>query len=301
MPSDARVAFPEQCSIPVSVPLTESNLGLSSCSLCTPTDRYPAPAETMRASTVLALAASAVLSASPALAQLATLRGTIPGSLHQCESTNVFFFQSNNVRPLTLVLLPEAVAAQAGANPTLDQVKALGPLQVVEGITTPDAQQSNFVLTIAAGESFESFAFLPDGTGKNLNLARTVQTALPNTPACNAATAASAKAAVAAPPAPLGPRHSSLSSNSSSSTPAAAAMTTTKKAKAATTSAAALAAATPSSASLASIGRASSSSSSAASSASAASSSSTPTSGAGKISAGFAGAALVGLVAAFAA
>ncbi|BGP35849.1 hypothetical protein JCM10296v2_007701 [Rhodotorula toruloides] len=243
----------------------------------------------MRASTVLALAASAVLSASPALAQLATLRGTIPGSLHQCESTNVFFFQSNNVRPLTLVLLPEAVAAQAGANPTLDQVKALGPLQVVEGITTPDAQQSNFVLAVAAGESFESFAFLPDGTGKNLNLARTVQTALPNTPACNAATAASAKAAVAAPPAP------------SSSTPAAAAMTTTKKAKAATTSAAALAAATPSSASLASIGRASSSSSSSASSASAASTSSTPTSGAGKISAGFAGAAVVGLVAALAA
>ncbi|BGP28069.1 hypothetical protein Rt10032_c14g5403 [Rhodotorula toruloides] len=241
----------------------------------------------MRASTVLALAASAVLSASPALAQLATLRGTIPGSLHQCESTNVFFFQSNNVRPLTLVFLPEAVAAQAGANPTLDQVKALGPLQVVEGITTPDAQQSNFVLAIAAGESFESFAFLPDGTGKNLNLARTVQTALPNTPACNAATAASAKAAVAAP-AP------------SSSTPAAAAMTTTKKAKAATTSAAALAA-TPSTASLASIGLVSSSSSSAVSSASAAGSNSTPTSGAGKFSAGFAGAAVVGLVAAFAA
>ncbi|BGO96124.1 hypothetical protein NBRC10512_002956 [Rhodotorula toruloides] len=243
----------------------------------------------MRATTFLALAASAVLSASPALAQLATLRGTIPGSLHQCESTNVFFFQSGGIRPLTLVLLPEAVAAQAGANPTLDQVKALGPLQVVEGITTPDAQQSNFVLAIAAGESFESFAFLPDGTGKNLNLARTVQTALPNTPACNAATAASAKAAVAAPPAP------------SSSTPAAAAMTTTKKAKAVTTSAAALAAATTSSASLASIGRASSSSSSSSSSASAASTSSTPTSGAGKLSAGFAGVAIVGLVAAFAA
>lgn len=109
----------------------------------------------MRTSTFVALAASAVISAAPALAQLATLRGTIPGSLHQCETTNVFFFQSNNVRPLTLVLLPEAVAAQAGANPTLAEVKALGPLQVVDGITTPDAQQTNFVLAVAAGESFE--------------------------------------------------------------------------------------------------------------------------------------------------
>lgn len=177
----------------------------------------------MRTSTVLPSLVALLATAPSALASLATLRGTIPGSLHQCESTNVFFFDSAAARPLTLVLLPAAVAP-AAATITLAEALALGPLQVVDGITTPDAQQTNFVLAVAEQESFvvrllsshslsgssadkydhvQTFGFLPDGTGKNLNLPRVVKAPLPGAAACNPATAASAAAAVAPAPAPV--------------------------------------------------------------------------------------------------
>ncbi|GJN94261.1 hypothetical protein Rhopal_007335-T1 [Rhodotorula paludigena] len=175
----------------------------------------------------------ALLAAAPsAFAQLARMRGTIPGSLHQCEATNVFFFDTGNARPVTLVLLPAAVAP-AAATVTLDQVLALGPLQVVANIATPDAQQTNFVLAIAEGESFVSYGFLPDGTGKNLNLARTVQASLPGAVACNPATAARAAAAVA--PAPVAATTTTPRVVRVTTTPAAAATTPAIAAVATTT------------------------------------------------------------------
>ncbi|GAA5840206.1 hypothetical protein JCM11251_005946 [Rhodosporidiobolus azoricus] len=169
----------------------------------------------MRPST-FSLAAGAALLAAPqlALASLASLRATIPGSLHQCEATSVFLFDSSNERPVTLVFLPAAVAPSGTT--TLQEALALGPYQVVEGITTPDAAQYNFVLAIAEGESFATLGFFADGTGKNLNLPRTVQKPLPQTVACNAATAATAAAAAAGG-----------SSGSAATTPAWAAPATT--------------------------------------------------------------------------
>lgn len=107
----------------------------------------------MRTSTLIPSLVALIATAPSAFASLATLRGTIPGSLHQCESTNVFFFDSAAARPLTLVLLPTAVDP-AAATITLAEVLALGPLQVIDGITTPDAQQTNFVLAVAEEQSF---------------------------------------------------------------------------------------------------------------------------------------------------
>ncbi|GAA5997452.1 uncharacterized protein JCM10292_000857 [Rhodotorula paludigena] len=217
----------------------------------------------------------ALLAAAPsAFAQLARMRGTIPGSLHQCEATNVFFFDTGNARPVTLVLLPAAVAP-AAATVTLDQVLALGPLQVVANIATPDAQQTNFVLAIAEGESFVSYGFLPDGTGKNLNLARTVQASLPGAVACNPATAASAAAAVA--PAPVAATTTTPRVVRVTTTPAAAATTPAIAAVATTTTLPTLALPLSSSSS-------SSSSSSASADASAAAAKANATSGAsGKV------------------
>ncbi|GAA6017356.1 hypothetical protein JCM10207_005606 [Rhodosporidiobolus poonsookiae] len=146
----------------------------------------------MRCSSAAAFLAL-VAAAPSALASLASFRATIPGSLHQCEATNVFIFDSANARPVTLVFVPAAVAPSGTL--TLTQALALGPYQVVEGITTPDAAQYNFNLNIAEGESFATLGFLPDGTGKNLNLPRTVQAPLPGAAACNPATAATAAAA----------------------------------------------------------------------------------------------------------
>ncbi|GAA5956827.1 hypothetical protein JCM21900_004356 [Sporobolomyces salmonicolor] len=142
----------------------------------------------MHATFALALLAAA---APAVMAQLSTFRATIPGSLHQCEQTNAFFFDSNNARPLTLVFLPSSSDLSSSTVTLADALQA-GPLQVLEGITTPDAQQYNFQLAIAAGVSFDTFGFLPDGSGKNLNLPRTVQTPLPGAASCNPATAGSA-------------------------------------------------------------------------------------------------------------
>ncbi|GAA6058289.1 hypothetical protein JCM3770_002895 [Rhodotorula araucariae] len=243
----------------------------------------------MRTSTVLPSLVALLAAAPSALASLATLRGTIPGSLHQCEATNVFFFDSAAARPLTLVLLPAAVAP-AAATVTLAEVLALGPLQVVDGITTPDAQQTNFILAVAEGEAFVTYGFLPDGTGKNLNLARTVQAPLPGAAACNPATAASAQAAVAAPAAPA---------------ESTTRITTTKKARTTTAAAvstpavAAAASTTPAAASVASSAAGSSSSSAASSDASSAAASKAATSGAvARTGTGFAGVLVGGLVAA---
>ncbi|GAA5869214.1 hypothetical protein JCM8547_005169 [Rhodosporidiobolus lusitaniae] len=171
----------------------------------------------MRSASVSVLFA-ALLAAPGALASLATLRATIPGSLHQCEATNIFLFDSSNERPVTIVFLPQAVAPSGTT--TLDAALALGAYQVIQDITTPDAQQTNFVLAIAEGESFATLGFLPDGTGKNLNLDRSVQASLPGATACNPATAAVAAAAA-------GGSSSSEDATTTTATTAVAAVSTT--------------------------------------------------------------------------
>ncbi|BGP43931.1 hypothetical protein JCM10450v2_008142 [Rhodotorula kratochvilovae] len=244
----------------------------------------------MRTSTVLPSLVALLAAAPSALASLATLRGTIPGSLHQCEATNVFFFDSAAARPLTLVLLPAAVAP-AAATVTLAEVLALGPLQVIEGITTPDAQQTNFILAIAEGEAFVSYGFLPDGTGKNLNLPRSVQAPLPGAAACNPATAASAQAAVAAAAAPA-PETIVTTTRRARTTTAAA--VSTPAVAAAVSSAPAAAASVASSA----VSGASSAASSAGSAASAAAASKGATSDAvSRVASGVAGVLVGGVVA----
>jgi hypothetical protein len=75
------------------------------------------------------------------------------GSLHQCEDTTVFFFDSGNASPKTLVLLPQGQGPSGDT--TLADVEAIGPLQVIGDITTPDAQSFPFTLQIAAGVSFD--------------------------------------------------------------------------------------------------------------------------------------------------
>ncbi|GAA5839998.1 hypothetical protein JCM9279_005236 [Rhodotorula babjevae] len=188
----------------------------------------------MRTSTLVPSLVALIATAPSALASLASLRGTIPGSLHQCESTNVFFFDSAAARPLTLVLLPAAVDP-AAATITLAEVLALGPLQVIDGITTPDAQQTNFVLAVAEEQSFVTYGFLPDGTGKNLNLPRVVKAPLPGAAACNPATAASAAAAIA-PAAPAATTPEPVTTTKKARTTAAAATTPDVVAAALTTS-----------------------------------------------------------------
>ncbi|GAA5913044.1 uncharacterized protein JCM6883_000497 [Sporobolomyces salmoneus] len=126
------------------------------------------------------------LLASTVSAQLSGLRGTIPGSLHQCEQTNLFFFDSNNDRPLSVLFLPSSEIPDSirSGTITVDQAQQYSPLLALSDITTPDAQQYNFELQIAEGTEFEVFAFLPNGEGKALSLTRTVTTPLPGASSC---------------------------------------------------------------------------------------------------------------------
>lgn len=103
--------------------------------------------------------------ASTVSAQLAGLRGTIPGSLHQCEQTNLFFFDSDNDRPLSVLFLPSSQVPDSirSGTVTVDQAQQYSPLLALDDITTPDAAQYNFELQIAEGTAFEvSFAFASD-------------------------------------------------------------------------------------------------------------------------------------------
>ncbi|KAG0660241.1 hypothetical protein C6P46_004695 [Rhodotorula mucilaginosa] len=244
----------------------------------------------MRTATAIAACAALLAAAPSAFAQLATMRGTIPGSLHQCEDTTVFFFDSGNASPKTLVLLPQGQGPSGDT--TLADVEAIGPLQVIGDITTPDAQSFPFTLQIAAGVSFDTYGFLPDGTGKNLNLPRSVQTPLPGASQCNPASVGQANAA-----------------QPTSTSDSAAGMTTSTRAAASATStnspvsASSAASGAASSASIGTLSSASSAASSARStsssaSAAAASGSTTPSSGAAPVAAVGVGAAFMALGAA---
>ncbi|GAA5839074.1 hypothetical protein JCM5353_008725 [Sporobolomyces roseus] len=132
------------------------------------------------------LALPLAILASTASAQLNGLRATIPGSLHQCEDTNLFFFDSNNDRPLSVLFLPSSQVPDSlrSGTITVDQAQQYSPLLALDGITTPDAAQYNFQLQIAEGEAFEVFGFLANGEGKALQLTRTVTTPLPGATSC---------------------------------------------------------------------------------------------------------------------
>lgn len=106
----------------------------------------------------VALAAAAVVgAAAPAVAQLSSLRGTIPGSLHQCEATNLFFFDSSNTRPLSVLFLPSSEVPDSirSGEVTLEQAQQYSPLLALSGIETPDAQQYDFTLQVEQGAVFE--------------------------------------------------------------------------------------------------------------------------------------------------
>ncbi|GAA5885761.1 hypothetical protein JCM3774_001118 [Rhodotorula dairenensis] len=228
----------------------------------------------MRVTTAVAACAALLAAVPSAFAQLATLRGTIPGSLHQCEDTTVFFFDSGNASPKTLVLLPQGQGPSGDT--TLSDVEAIGPLQVVSDITTPDAQSFPFTLQIAAGVSFDTYGFLPDGTGKNLDLPRTVQTPLPGASQCNPASVGQANAAQ-----PTSTSNSAAGMTTSTRS-AAAATSTNSPVSSSASKGAASSAASMGSLSRSSSAASSASSSAASSAASAAGASASNTSGAKK-------------------
>ncbi|GAA5957124.1 hypothetical protein JCM3765_005414 [Sporobolomyces pararoseus] len=177
--------------------------------------------------------------ASTVSAQLAGLRGTIPGSLHQCEQTNLFFFDSDNDRPLSVLFLPSSEIPDSirSGTVTVDQAQQYSPLLALDGITTPDAAQYNFELQIAEGTAFEVFAFLPNGEGKALSLTRTVTTPLPGASSCltNIPTQlAGAGATTSAPSSEATP----TSASSSSSSSAASSMMTSSRSSASSSSSA---------------------------------------------------------------
>lgn len=97
------------------------------------------------------------LFASPALAQLGRLRGTIPGSLHQCEATSMFFFDSGASRPLSVLFLPSAnvPASLRTGTTTLREALQYSPLLALSGIQTADANEFPFELQVATGDVFE--------------------------------------------------------------------------------------------------------------------------------------------------
>jgi hypothetical protein len=88
--------------------------------------------------------------------------------------------------PLTVLFLdPDNIPSSAQSGTVqLSDAAGYSPLQVIEGIDTPDAAQYNFQLGLEAGQVFEVFAFLENGEGKALSLTRTVTTALPGATSC---------------------------------------------------------------------------------------------------------------------
>ncbi|KAG0660242.1 hypothetical protein C6P46_004696 [Rhodotorula mucilaginosa] len=220
------------------------------------------------------------------LQSLATLRAFIHAEIHQCELTTVTFYDSGNASPKTLVLLPQGQGPPG--NTTLSDVEAIGPLQVIDNITSSDSQIFAFFVEIAAGVSFDSYGFLPDGTGKNLDLPLDVLAPFPSATQCNVVSVGKPNAATQ--PTSTGDNTSSMSD----STGAAAAAATSTNLPASESFASAGARAPSSASAAASSARSTSSSASAA----AASTSTTPSSGAAPVAAVGVGAAFMALGAA---
>ncbi|GAA6000532.1 hypothetical protein JCM10207_008058 [Rhodosporidiobolus poonsookiae] len=136
----------------------------------------------MLAAAALVMAAAAA----PAMAQLASMRATIPGALHQCEDTSLVFFDTGNARPASVLFLPSASIPDSlrSGTTTLEEAQQYGPLLAIGDIETADAAAYSFELQIAQDQVFEMFGFLPDGSGKALSLTRTVMTPLPGATSC---------------------------------------------------------------------------------------------------------------------
>jgi hypothetical protein len=82
---------------------------------------------------------------------------TVPGALHQCENTNVVFFQTGSDRPLDLLFLPSSSVPDSlrTGTTTIEEAIAYNPLQAIDGITTADNAAYDFELQIAEGTVFE--------------------------------------------------------------------------------------------------------------------------------------------------
>lgn len=75
----------------------------------------------------------------------------------QCEATNLFFFDSSNARPLSVLFLPsdEVPDALRTGTTTLDEAQQYSPLLALSDIETPDAAQYDFTLQVEAGAVFD--------------------------------------------------------------------------------------------------------------------------------------------------
>lgn len=105
----------------------------------------------------LPLLASLLAAAPVALAQLSTLRATVPGSLHQCDNSSLVFFDSGGTRPLDVLFLPSGnlPASLSTGDITLAQALAYKPLLALGGIETVDNDPYPFFVQIPAGDVVE--------------------------------------------------------------------------------------------------------------------------------------------------
>ncbi|CAD6578858.1 MAG: hypothetical protein CYPHOPRED_000691 [Cyphobasidiales sp. Tagirdzhanova-0007] len=119
-------------------------------------------------------------------ATISNFRVTIPGSLHQCDATNFFFFDTDDPGNKTVLFVSPASAGSLGTGIlNLQTVLASTPIiYQVDGINSADAAEFDFTLQIAAGTAFSTLAFLSTGQGKNVDLDRTVMQPLPGNANC---------------------------------------------------------------------------------------------------------------------
>lgn len=89
----------------------------------------------------------------PALAQIDTFRATVEGSLHQCASSELFFFDSGAARPLSVLFLPTDNLPVSASDGTVQLADALscGPLLALGDIETADAAGYEFTIQLEAG------------------------------------------------------------------------------------------------------------------------------------------------------
>ncbi|SCZ88793.1 BZ3500_MvSof-1268-A1-R1_Chr2-1g04641 [Microbotryum saponariae] len=153
------------------------------------------------------------------LASAPKLSASLPSRLWQCTPANITFSNSGNVRPLTVAIVPQAkllpALRKAGAKTTLKSIEVLAPgVEFLTKIRNKDGSPYTFTphhqrgdtVEVRSGECCTSraefarltfswmsfpvcqlFAFFPNGTGFNMNLARTIQTGSKTclTPVCN--------------------------------------------------------------------------------------------------------------------
>ncbi|KDE08805.1 hypothetical protein MVLG_00910 [Microbotryum lychnidis-dioicae p1A1 Lamole] len=120
------------------------------------------------------------------------ISASLPSRLWQCTQANITFFNSGNVRPLTVAIVPQAKLLPAlrkvGAKTTLKSIEVLAPgVEFLTKIRNKDGSPYTFTPHHQRGDTVELFAFFPNGTGFNMNLARTIQTGSKTclTPVCN--------------------------------------------------------------------------------------------------------------------